>query len=175
MMISLCRVLGFNIHQVSALVLAVHPKFLVRKLEWIDEIYAAQMERPQLAAVTAGSFALFGLLVCAAGLFSVLSLTVARRRREFGIRLAIGAQPAQLSRLVARQTFFTLGAGLVIGCAGALAVARGLSSVLAGIEVTDAASWVAVIALVTIAGSAAAWLPVRDARRTDPLLLLREE
>jgi putative ABC transport system permease protein len=161
--------------QLGAMVRSVHPKYLVRELERIDDIYAGQVERPQLAAVAAGSFAMFGLLVCAAGLFSVLSLGVARRRREFGIRLAVGAQPAQLARLVARQTFFTLGAGLAIGCAGALAVARGLSSVLAGIEVTDAASWVAVIALVTLAGAAAAWLPVRDARRTDPLLLLREE
>jgi putative ABC transport system permease protein len=160
---------------IAAMVRSVHPKYLVRDLERIDDVYAAQVEGPQLAAVTAGSFAIFGLLVCAAGLFSVLSLAVARRRREFGIRLAIGAQPAQLSRLIARQTFFTLGAGLLIGSAGALAVARGLSSVLAGIEVTDGASWVAVIALVTIAGFAAAWLPLRDARRTDPLLLLRGE
>jgi ABC-type antimicrobial peptide transport system permease subunit len=157
------------------MVRSVHPKYLVRDLQRIDDIYAAQIERPRLAAATAGGFAIFGLLVCAAGLFSVLSLSVARRRREFGIRLAIGAQPAQLSRLVARQTFNTLGAGLAIGCAGALAAARGLSSVLAGIEVTDVASWVAVIALVSIAGSAAAWLPLRDARRTDPLLLLRGE
>jgi predicted permease len=161
--------------QVAAMVRAVHPKYLVRKVVLIDDVYAEQIQRPQLAAVAAGSFAIFGLLVCAAGLFSVLSLAVARRRREFGIRLAIGAHPAHLSRLVARQTFFTLGAGLMIGCAAALAVARGLSSVLAGVRVTDAASWVAVIALVTVAGSAAAWLPVRDARRTDPLLLLREE
>ena len=117
---------------------------------------------------------MFGLLVCAAGLFSVLSLAVARRRREFGIRLAIGAHPAHLARLVARQTVFTLAAGLAIGCAGALAVARGLSSVLAGVVVTDAASWVTVIALVILTGAAAAWLPVRDARRSDPLLLLRE-
>jgi predicted permease len=161
--------------EIGAMVRAVHPKYLVRKLERIDDTYAGQIERPRLAAVTAGSFALFGLLVCAAGLFSVLSLAVARRRREFGIRLAIGAQPSQVSRLVARQTFITLSAGLAIGCAGALAVARGLSSVLAGIEVTDAVSWIAVIALVSVAGSAAAWLPVRAARRTDPLLLLRQE
>ena len=160
---------------VGAMIRTVHPAYLVRRIQWIDEIYAAQIERPQLAAVAAGSFAIFGLLVCAAGLFSVLSLAVARRRREFGIRLAIGAQPSQLSRLVARQTFFTLGAGLVIGCTGALAVARGLSSVVAGVAITDAASWVAVIALVTAASVVAAWLPARNARRTDPLLLLREE
>ncbi len=153
----------------------VHPAYLVRRVEMIDDVYAEQIERPQLAAVAAGSFAMFGLLVCAAGLFSVLSLAVARRRREFGIRLAMGAQPSQLSRLVVRQTIFTLVAGVLIGCAGALGVARGLSTVLSGIEVTDAASWLTVITLVTVVGAAAAWLPVRDARRTDPLLLLREE
>ena len=161
--------------KIAEMIRTVHPKYLVRKVQWIDDVYEEQLERPQLAAITAGSFAMFGLLVCAAGLFGVLSLAVARRRREFGIRLAIGAHPAHLSRLIARQTFITLAAGLVIGCAGALAVARGLSSVLAGVEVTDVVSWVAVIALVTVAASAAAWLPVRDARRTDPLLLLREE
>ena len=159
--------------KVAALIRTVHPAYLVRRVEWLDDTYAEQFERPQLAAFAAGSFAIFGLLVCAAGLFSVLSLAVTRRRREFGIRLAIGARPAHLSRLVARQTLLTLGAGLSIGCAGALAVARGLSSVLAGIEVTDAASWIAVVALVIVAGVAAAWLPMRDARRTDPLLLLR--
>ena len=160
--------------KVTELVRTIHPKYLVRKLQWIDDVYADQVERPQLAAIAAGSFAMFGLLVCAAGLFSVLSLAVARRRREFGIRLAIGAHPGHLSRLVARQTFFTLAAGLGIGCAGALVVSRGLSSVLSGVVVTDTVSWVAVIALVIVAGSAAAWLPVRDARRIDPLLLLRQ-
>ncbi|MEX2272333.1 MAG: ABC transporter permease [Vicinamibacterales bacterium] len=161
--------------KVAAMIRTVHPAYLVRRVQWIDDVYAGQIERPQLAAVAAGSFAMFGLLVCTAGLFSVLSLAVARRRREFGIRLAIGAHPAHLSRLVARQTLLTLAAGLAIGCAGALAVARGLSSVLAGIEITDAASWVVVVVLITLAGAAAAWLPLRDARRTDPLLLLREE
>ena len=161
--------------KLGAMIRAVHPAYLVRRVEWIDEIYAEQIERPQLAAVAAGSFAMFGLLVCAAGLFSVLSLAVARRRREFGIRLAVGAQPAELSRLVVRQTVFTLGVGVLIGCAAALVVARGLSSVLTGVDVTDAASWGAVIGLVTLVGGAAAWLPVHDARRTDPLLLLREE
>ena len=161
--------------KISEVVRTVHPKYLVRRLQWIDDVYADQIERPQLAAMTAASFALFGLIVCAAGLFSVLSLAVARRRREFGIRLAIGAHPGHLSRLVARQTCFTLAAGLLIGCAGALAVARGLSSVLSGVMLTDAPSWLAVIALVIIAGAAAAWLPVRNARRIDPLILLREE
>jgi hypothetical protein len=161
--------------KVAAMIRTVHPAYLVRRVEMIDDVYAEQIERPQLAAAAAGSFAIFGLLICTAGLFSVLSLAVARRRREFGIRLAMGAQPSQLSRLVVRQTFLTLGGGVVIGCAGALAVARGLSTILTGIEVTDAASWLAVITLVAVAGVAAAWLPVRDARRTDPLLLLRDE
>lgn len=161
--------------QIKAVVRSVHPAYLVHEVAPIDEQYREQIEGPETAALVATSFAAFGMLVCAAGLFSVLSLSVARRRREFGIRLAIGARPSHVSQLVMRQTAITLTVGIALGVAGAFALTRNLSAVLAGVDVTDAPSWIAVIAIIAFAGVAAAWLPVRDARRTDPLLLLREE
>lgn len=161
--------------EIRSAIRAVHPGYVVYEAEHLDAQYREHIEGPESAAKAAGAFAAFGTLVCAAGLFSVLSLSVARRRREFGIRLAIGAHPSQLSRLVMRQTVVTLAAGIALGVAGAFALARNLSSVLAGVDTTDLSSWMLVIALICAAAIVAAWLPVRDARRTDPLLLLREE
>ncbi len=160
---------------IRAAIRAVHPGYVVYEAEHLDALYREHIEGPESAAKVAGAFAAFGTIVCAAGLFSVLSLSVARRRREFGIRLAIGAHPSQLSRLVMRQTIAMLAAGIVLGIAGAFALARNLSSVLAGVSTTDISSWIIVVGLIAATGIAAAWLPVRDARRTDPLLLLREE
>ena len=160
---------------IKAAIRSVHPAYVVYEASAMDEQYREEIEGPETAATVASAFAAFGMIVCAAGLFSVLSLSVARRRREFGIRLAIGAHPSQVSRLVMRQTLVTLTAGLVLGVAAAFVLTRNLTAVLAGVDPADATSWIAVIAIIALAGIAAAWLPVRDARRTDPLLLLREE
>ena len=166
---------GVTAEEIRAAIRSVHPGYVVYEAAPFDDLYREHIEGPETAAKVAGAFAIFGMLVCAAGLFSVLSLSVARRRREFGIRLAIGANPSQLSRLVMRQTAFTLAAGIVVGVAGAFVLMRNLASVLAGVRPADPASWAGVVAVLSVAALAAAWLPVRDARRTDPLLLLREE
>lgn len=163
------------VDEIRAAIRSVHPSYLVHEAASIEEQYREQMEGPETAAAVASAFAVFGTTVCAAGLFSVLSLTVARRRREFGIRLAVGGDPSHVAWLVVRQTAWTVGAGIALGAAGALVLARNLSSVLAGVDIGDALSWVAVVATIALAGAAAAWLPVRNARRIDPLLLLREE
>lgn len=124
-----------------------------------------------LLAVAAGTTVLLGAI----GIFGVVSYTVSLRAPEFGIRLALGATPAQLRAIVLRQGGIVVGAGILIGLAGALALARALRTMLYEIAPHDPISLVVVpLALVAIA-MLASWLPARRAAATDPASALRSE
>jgi putative ABC transport system permease protein len=115
------------------------------------------------------------VLAAAGGLFSVLSYTVARRRREFGIRTALGASPAQIGRLVLRDGTAVALTGLAIGAVGAWSLARALMSLQYGVTMNDPHTWGIVIGLLASTTAAASWRPARHAMLVDPVLLLREE
>jgi len=115
------------------------------------------------------------LLASAGGLFGVLSAAVARRRREFGIRVALGIEPARLTRLVLADAARLAALGLVFGVAGAWALGRALASLTYGVSPVDPATWAAVLGSLTATTILAAWRPGRQAARIDPAELLRSE
>ena len=122
-------------------------------------------------------FVLFGGLafgLSALGLFSLVALDVAYRRREFAIRLALGSPAASIVKGVLARAAWRVAAGLAIGFAVALAASRALRSVLFGIAPDDAATYAAVLAIVLLAVTIAAWLPARRALLNDPHAVLRE-
>jgi putative ABC transport system permease protein len=122
-----------------------------------------------------GAFAGIALLLASVGLYGVMALTVTQRTRELGIRLALGAQRADVFRLVLSQGMLLVVAGLIIGLLGALGAGRGLQSVLYGVGGFDApALSVALLALAMVA-LIACWLPARRATRVDPMVALRAE
>ena len=141
----------------------------------LDSAFAEHLARPRAAAALAFAFAAIAVLAAAGGLFSVLSYAVGRRRREFGIRSAVGASPGQLGRLVLREGALITIAGIAIGSVGAVALGRALSSLQYGVAASDPASWALVIGLLVLTALAAGWRPAREAVRTDPVVLLREE
>jgi putative ABC transport system permease protein len=120
-------------------------------------------------------FAGMGLVLAAAGIYGVLSYAVVQRRREIGIRLALGARPEMVGRLILRNGLVLTGIGLVVGVALAAALMRVMRTLLYEVEPTDPMSvGVVVIVLLTVA-AVASWRPARRAMRVDPVALLRQE
>jgi ABC-type antimicrobial peptide transport system permease subunit len=125
--------------------------------------------------VLAFVFAFVAVLAGAGGLFSVLSYAVGRRRREFGIRAAMGAPPAQLRRLVFRDGLRIAAVGLALGVITAWALSRSLAALVFGVTPFDPLVWSSVVAVIGSATILAAWRPALAAMRSDPLSLLRED
>jgi putative ABC transport system permease protein len=119
--------------------------------------------------------AFLGLGLAAVGIFSVMSLAVSRRTREIGIRMSIGAQRADIRRLVIVRAMMPVAIGLVVGLAVSFAVTRLVQSLLYGVEPTDPLTFAAGSAILVAAALLAAYLPARRATKVDPLLALRYE
>jgi predicted permease len=121
------------------------------------------------------ALAVVGLVLAAVGIFSVLSLSVSRRTREIGIRMAIGAERASIGRLMIGRALIPVGLGLVLGLAAAFAVTGLVRSLLYGVEPTDAVTPVTGTAVLLLAAVLAAYLPARRAARVEPMQALRVE
>jgi predicted permease len=154
---------------------AVHPSIGARLVPSAEIEYLNHLRLPRAVAEVGGVFAIVAVLTAAGGLFSVMTLAVGRRRREFGVRVALGASPAQLRRLVLRDVLGIVMTGGAVGAAGGWVVARGLASFHYGVSADDPVSWLGVLGTIAIAALAAAWRPILQAVRVDPVTLLREE
>jgi len=131
---------------------------------------------PQRAAATLlGGFALLAILLASIGLYSVIAHSVTERTREIGIRVAIGARPESVVRGIVAKAMMLAVAGLLLGAAGSLVVARFIASQVKDVSPYDPATFCAVAALLAIVSLAAAWIPARRAARIDPALTLRCE
>jgi ABC-type antimicrobial peptide transport system permease subunit len=148
---------------------------VIATLGAMDEEYAEALARPRAAAALGIVFAVVALLAAAGGLFGVLSASVARRRREFGIRVALGIEPSRLSRLVLTDAAKLAAAGLAAGLFGAWMLARGLASLTYEVSPADPLSLAAVCATLALSILIASWRPALQASRVDPVSLLREE
>jgi putative ABC transport system permease protein len=122
-----------------------------------------------------GSFAVSALLLAAIGIYGLLAYSVAQRRREMGIRQALGAGHADLLRLVVTDGMRLAGAGIVLGVVIALAVTRLLAALLYGVGASDPPTFVGVVALLALVSLCASYLPARRAAKVDPMVALRYE
>jgi predicted permease len=134
----------------------------------------ASLSRPRLYAALLVGFAGFAVLVCGIGLYGAMSQNVAQRRRELGVRAALGAQPASLVRLVARQAGLFAVAGIALGLALAWMLAHQLSTLLFGVTVHDTISFGLVPILLLLTAALASALPARRATKVDPVSVLRQ-
>jgi hypothetical protein len=129
----------------------------------------------RLTAEVSTACGLLALVIAAVGLYGVLAYSVVRRRREIGVRIAIGAAPGRVEWMFLRESLTWLGVGLLLGLPLALIATRGVSSLLFGLGPHDPASLVGAVGALTIATVAAAYVPARRASRVDPVRALREE
>ena len=152
----------------------VHPEAQVYGTP-LDTMLSWEAAQPRFFAMCAGIFAAVALLLAAFGLYSVLSHTVSRRRRELGVRMALGAGRGNVVLLVVRQGGMLVAAGGVLGLLAATASTRVVASLLFGVTTTDVLTFAGATAVLLAAGLLACWLPARRATRVDPMQVLRFE
>jgi len=131
--------------------------------------------RPRFTLVLLAAFAAIALALAAVGVYGVMSYAVSRRVREIGVRLALGADPFTVMRMVVREGMTVAVAGAAVGVAGALLLTRSMASFLYGVRPSDPLTFVGVSGLLLGAALLASFLPARRAARTDPLVALRGE
>ena len=127
------------------------------------------------AAQLTGTMGLLGLILAIVGVYSVVSYAAAQRTHEIGIRMALGAEPRDILRMVLRQSIAIVALGLAIGFAAAVAGTRAIADLIVGIKPTDPVTFVTVIALLSAIALVACWVPARRATRVSPLTALRYE
>jgi ABC-type antimicrobial peptide transport system permease subunit len=128
-----------------------------------------------LIALLSASFGLLATVLASVGLYGVMAFVVARRRKELGIRLALGAQPGGVIWLVMREVLVLLGIGLAIGVPAAFGLGRYVSTQLYGIEPHDPFIAGTTMVLLALVSAAAGLIPAHRASRIDPILALRYE
>jgi len=129
----------------------------------------------RLAATLLSVFGGLALLLASIGLYGVMAYVVGRRRREIGVRLALGAQQRDVFRLVLKEGMTLVAVGLALGLAGALTGTRLLTTFLYGVRPTDAATFISIALLLAVVALVANYLPARRAAHTDPMQALRHE
>jgi predicted lysophospholipase L1 biosynthesis ABC-type transport system permease subunit len=139
--------------------------------ERLDEI----IERPRFNALLLSGFAGIGALLAASGLFGVMSFLVAQRTREIGVRMALGATPAQIVRWTLERAFRWVAPGVLFGVLGSYAVAHVLRSLLFEVTPNDPKAVASALILLSTVATLAALLPARRAAGLDPMAALREE
>ena len=141
----------------------------------MQQVVGDHMRETSLETVVLGLFAALALLLAVTGIYGVMAYLVALRRREFGIRMALGAQRKDVMELVVTQGLKLVVIGVTIGIAGALALTRFLSSLLYGVKPTDPATFVAVSLILVGVALLASYIPARRATKVDPMVVLRHE
>jgi predicted permease len=160
---------------VKAAVWTIDPEQPVVGVMGLDRLASESVALRRLSTVVLATFAGIALALAAVGLYGVISFSVARRTREIGVRMALGARRQQILAMVLRQGLAVTLAGMAVGVAAALALTRVMGSLLYGVSPTDATSLGAVVALLVTVALAASYAPARRATRVDPSVALRGE
>ncbi len=154
---------------------AIDPALVLYEPRMLADVIGRGVAQERFALLVVAAYAALALALAAVGLYGVLSYSVSRRRREMGIRLALGAQTGAVRALVVREGGLLAIAGVAAGLAGALAATRALSTLLFGVTARDPLTFaLAAVTLIAIA-LIASWIPARAATRIDPVHALRAD
>jgi predicted permease len=154
---------------------AVDPDMPVFEARPMEEIVAEGISRQRFAMAVLSAFAVVALLLSAVGIGGVTAYVTGRRTREIGIRMALGAQPGDVLRMIVGQGMKLIVAGLVVGLIASFLVTRLLASLLFGVSATDPVTFSAIASVLVAVALFACYLPARRATRVDPIEALREE
>lgn len=151
---------------------AVDPNLPIHDVRTVGEVRAEALAEERFATVALGAFAGMGLLLAALGVYGVMAYSVAQRRREIGIRLALGAAPQEVLRFVVRQGVVLTTGGLLLGAVASLGLAPALPALIAGLGAPDPGIFAAVAAGLLLVAVLTCYLPARSAARVDPVEVL---
>jgi predicted permease len=154
---------------------SLDPTLPLTNLQTMEEAVFGSMARPRFLTILLGVFGSLALVLAAVGTYGVMSYFVAERRREMGIRMALGAEAGGVLRLVLAQSLRIAALGLTIGIGASFALSRFVDSWLFGVSAFDAATFVAVPAVLALVAIAACLVPALRATRVDPVVVLKAE
>ncbi|MGH9728164.1 MAG: ABC transporter permease, partial [Candidatus Acidiferrales bacterium] len=147
----------------------------IENVKSMDQMVARANAAPRFQTFLLGIFGALGLLLAVVGIYGVISYSVSQRTHEIGIRMALGAEPRQVLRLVLMQGLRLAVAGVVIGVVASLGLTRLMASLLFGVSATDPSTFAGVAIVLTIVALAACYIPARRAMKVDPMVALRYE
>jgi ABC-type antimicrobial peptide transport system permease subunit len=151
------------------------PSLPVANLASMEEVLSTSLARPRFLTLLLGIFAAVALVLAAIGTYGVMSYSVAERRKEIGIRMALGAQASSVLRMILRQGVVTAGLGIVIGLLGAFALSSMLQAMLFNISSTDATAFVVAPLTLAVVALIACYAPALRATRVDPAGVLKQD
>ena len=161
--------------RVIELIYGIDPNQPAARIRSLEQVRAESVAAPRLTTNLLGIFAALALTIAAAGIGGVMALVVNQRKHEIGVRMAIGARPGSILRMVLSQGLALAVAGIVLGLIGALALTRVLQGLLFEIQPTDPLTFVGVAVVLALAALLACYIPARRAARVDPIIALRTE
>jgi putative ABC transport system permease protein len=165
---------GF-LKEIQKAVWSVNPSVPLANVRTLNDIRAESMAQTSFALIMLGISAVVALLLGVVGVYGVIACIAARRTREVGVRMALGAEPRDVTSLFVRHGALLAGLGIVLGVAGAAALSRLMSSLLVGVSPTDPLTYAAVSVGLAALAILAGYLPARRASRVDPVVALRTE
>jgi putative ABC transport system permease protein len=160
---------------VHELVLGIDSDQAVSKVRTMDEVVEASVASPRFRTLLMGLFGLTALLLAGLGIYGVMSYSVSQRRREIGIRMALGAERPEVVKMVLRHGLALTLAGVGAGLAGALGLTHLLSSMLYEVRPSDPLTFLGVTGVLTACALLASYIPARRATKVDPMEALRYE
>ncbi|HEY0007020.1 MAG TPA: ABC transporter permease [Pyrinomonadaceae bacterium] len=147
----------------------------VSNIKFMDEIVSGSVSQPRLYTMLLGIFAGLALILATIGIYGVMAYSVTQRTHEIGIRMALGARPRDVLRLIIRQGMFLALTGIFLGLLVSLALTRVMASLLYGVSATDPVTFTAISLLLALVTLVACFIPARRATRVDPMIALRYE
>ncbi len=153
----------------------IAPDQTVDTIQTLEQVRSDSIAAPRLTTILIGLFAVLALVISAAGIGSMMALSVSQHTHEIGIRMALGAQRTDILKLVLRQALMLIRLGAAVGLAGTFVLTRFLESFLFGVSATDPVTFGAVAVLLAAVALLACYIPARRATRVDPMVALRTE
>jgi putative ABC transport system permease protein len=158
-----------------ASIASIDPNLPIFEIKTLDRVIAESVVGLSYVAVMMGALGLIALVLAAMGVYGVMAYAVVERTHEIGVRLALGAQPREIMKLVLLRGVFLLGLGMAIGLPISYALARLLASLIFGVSATDAGIFSTITIFLTVISLAACYIPARRAMSVDPMVALRYE
>jgi putative ABC transport system permease protein len=176
----LCTVLRTNdaallIPQARAAIKRIDPQQPIVRIRTLEQIHAASLENRRFIMILIGALASLALILAGVGIYSIMNYAVTQRTPEIGIRMALGAEPRDVSRLIVGHALRLVGAGIGTGIVAAFIGTRLIRSLLYGTAPSDPATFVSICIAIVIVATLASWIPARRAAAVDPLVAIRNE